>query len=138
MARLKTRVSVPEIEALRRRLGEIASAGSGLPDDILRKFERLLTVANDPSCQDEAARLATELYQFHEESQRRIEQLERSSGPVEVNVLLEPPLLAALDAFAEGQDEHPSLPEAIRLILAEALTAYGLLPAAESSELDGG
>jgi hypothetical protein len=49
-----------------------------------------------------------------------------------------PPLLAALDAFAKEQDEHPSRPEAVRLILADSLTAYGRLPAPEESELNGG
>jgi hypothetical protein len=55
-----------------------------------------------------------------------------------VGVRLKPPLLAALDAFVKEHDEHPSRPEAVRLILADALTAYGLLPAPEESELNGG
>jgi hypothetical protein len=54
-----------------------------------------------------------------------------------VGVRLPPPLLAALDAFVKEHDEHPSRPEAVRLILADALTAYGLLPAPEESELNG-
>jgi hypothetical protein len=136
MARQKIRVSVSEIEALRRRLREAASTGSGLPDEILQKFERLVTVANDPSLQDEAVRLATELYQFGEQ-QRRPKRRRVSTGPGQVNVHLQPPLLAALDAFVKEHDEHPSRPEAIRLILADSLTAYGLLPAPESSELNG-
>jgi len=135
MARRQTRVSVAEIEALRHRLAEIAAAGSGLPDEILQKFERLLTVAYDTSCQDEAARLAAELHQFHGQQRRS---RRRSSGPVQVNVRFERPLLAALDAFVKEHDEHPSRPEAVRLILADALTAYGLLPAPEETELNGG
>jgi hypothetical protein len=137
MARQQTRVSVSEIEALRRRLGEAASTGSGLPDNILQKFERLLKVARDPSLQDEAIRLATELYQFTDVPQRP-ERRRTASGPVQVNVRFEPPLLAALDAFIKEHDEHPSRPEAVRLILGEALTARGLLPAPEESELNGG
>jgi len=66
MARQKTRVSVSEIKALRRRLGKAASTGVGLPDEIQRKFERLLAVAYDSSRQDEAVQLATELYQTAE------------------------------------------------------------------------
>jgi len=54
-----------------------------------------------------------------------------------VGVRLKPPLLAALDAFVKEHDEHPSRPEAVRLILADALTACGLLPAPEESELNG-
>ena len=54
-----------------------------------------------------------------------------------VGVRLKPPLLAALDAFVKEHDEHPSRPEAVRLILADCLTAYGLLPAPEESELNG-
>jgi hypothetical protein len=41
------------------------------------------------------------------------------------------PLLAALDAFTKEHDEHPTRPEAVRLILADALTSYGLLPVDE-------
>jgi len=55
-----------------------------------------------------------------------------------VGVRLKPPLLAALDAFVKEHDEHPSRPEAVRLILADCLTAYGLLPAPDESELNGG
>jgi hypothetical protein len=54
-----------------------------------------------------------------------------------VGVRLQPPLLAALDAFVKEHDEHPSRPEAVRLILADALTLYGLLPAPDESELNG-
>jgi hypothetical protein len=50
---------------------------------------------------------------------------------------LQPPLLAALDAFVKEHDEHPSRPEAVRLILADALTLYGPLPAPDESELNG-
>jgi hypothetical protein len=53
-------------------------------------------------------------------------------------VRMPPPLLAALDAFVKEHDERSSRPEAVRLILGDALTAYGLLPAPEVSELNGG
>jgi hypothetical protein len=43
-------------------------------------------------------------------------------------VRLQPPLLAALDRFAEEQDGKPSRPEAVRMILADALIGYGFLP----------
>lgn len=52
-----------------------------------------------------------------------------------VKVRMPAPLLAALDAFVKEHDEHPSRPEAI---LVDALTAYGLLPAPEESDLNGG
>lgn len=55
-----------------------------------------------------------------------------------VGVRLQPPLLAALDAFIEEHDERLSRPEAIRLVLVDALTLYGLLPAPEESEANGG
>lgn len=56
----------------------------------------------------------------------------------DVMVHMQPSLLAALDAFVKEHDEHPSRPQAVRLILVDALTAYGLLPAPESSDLNGG
>jgi hypothetical protein len=36
--------------------------------------------------------------------------------------------MKALDAFRQEHDEHPSRPEAVRQILADALASYGLLP----------
>jgi hypothetical protein len=48
-----------------------------------------------------------------------------------VGVRIHPPLMKAIDAFRQEHDAHPSRPEAIRLILADSLTAYGLLPVDE-------
>jgi len=45
-----------------------------------------------------------------------------------VLVRLQPPLLAALDKFAQEQDSKPSRPEAVRMILVDALISYGFLP----------
>ena len=70
-------------------------------------------------------------------AQLRAERSQAHTGNL-VGVRLRPPLLAALDAFVKEHDEHPSRPEAVRLILADALTAYGPLPAPEESELNGG
>jgi hypothetical protein len=38
----------------------------------------------------------------------------------------------------KNMTSHPSRPEAVRLILVDAMTLYGLLPAPEESELNGG
>jgi hypothetical protein len=54
-----------------------------------------------------------------------------------VGVRIHPPLMAALDAFRKEHDAHPSRPEAIRLILADSLTAYGLLPVKDEAEGNG-
>jgi hypothetical protein len=54
-----------------------------------------------------------------------------------VQVRIHPPLMKALDAFRQEHDAHPSRPEAIRLILADSLTAYGLLPVKGEAEGNG-
>ena len=41
---------------------------------------------------------------------------------------MQPPLLKALDKFIKEQPGKPSRPEAIRLILTDALISYGVLP----------
>lgn len=64
-----------------------------------------------------------------------VRRLEKSKTMNPVKVRMPAPLLAALDAFVKEHDEHPSRPEAI---LVDALTAYGLLPAPEESDLNGG
>lgn len=128
MARRQTHVSVSEIETLRRQLGELASGENGLPDEIRQKFERLLMVAYDPARQDEAVRLTTEVHQFYEGLRPRTKRRRRSSGPVQVSVRLEPPLLTALDKYMEEQEAADSRGKAVRMILNDALAEYGLLP----------
>ena len=54
-----------------------------------------------------------------------------------VQVRFQPPLLKALDKFIKEQPGKPSRPEAIRMILADALTAFGLLPVKEESDANG-
>jgi len=49
-----------------------------------------------------------------------------------VGVRLQPPLLAALDKFANQQDGKPGRPEAVRMILIDALIGYGFLPLEET------
>ena len=132
MARRQTRVGISEIEALRRRLGEVASTETGLPDGILRKFERLLTIAHDPSCADEAVRLATELYQFHNPQRGRGRPPKIEPRPVvRVLVPLEPALLAALDEFMAMHKEADSRTKAVRMVLEGALNGSGSSPKEE-------
>jgi len=118
MARQKIWVSVSEIELLRRRLGDVAANGNGIPGDILRKFDHLLTIASDLSRQDEALRLATELFQFYYERQPR------RRRPAEASYHLEPPLLAALDHFIAEHDGVQSRRQAIEILLRSALEDY--------------
>jgi|GEM_PF-5154782 len=118
MARQRIWVNVSEIELLRRRLGEVAAIGDGLPDGILQKFEHLLTIASDSSRQDEALRLATELFQFYYERQPK------RRRPAEASYHLEPTLLAALDKFIAEHDGVKSRRQAIEILLRSALKDY--------------
>jgi hypothetical protein len=43
-------------------------------------------------------------------------------------VRVQPPLLKSLDRFIKEQPGKPSRPEAVRMILTDALTSYGLFP----------
>ena len=45
-----------------------------------------------------------------------------------VQVRLQPDMLKALDKFVEKQDGKPTRPEAVRMILADALVSYGIMP----------
>lgn len=46
---------------------------------------------------------------------------------------MQPPLLAALDAFIADEADPPSRPEAVRRLLTESLTGLGYLPAIDAS-----
>jgi hypothetical protein len=45
-----------------------------------------------------------------------------------IGVRVQPPLMKSLDRFIKKQPGTPSRPEAIRMILTDALTSYGLFP----------
>ena len=49
----------------------------------------------------------------------------------QVVVRMQPPLLKSLEKFIKEQPGILTRPEAVRIILADALTAYGLLPVDE-------
>lgn len=121
MVRQKIWVSASEIELLRRRLGEVAAALGGLPDNIPQKFERLVTIASDLSRQDEALRLETELFQFYYEHARQRRPI---SDRAVVSCRLEPSLRAALDRFIAEHQEVDSRRQAVAMLLEDALRDY--------------
>ena len=126
MAHSQLQLTVPEIEFLRRRLGKIASSATGLPDQVLQKFDRLLVIAHDLSLQHEAVRLASELFEFiNPPPPPRGRSPRRSNQPVSVTVRLHPSLATALDKFMTEIGQADSRAKAVKIILEDALKDYG-------------
>jgi len=121
MARQQVWISASEVELLRRRLGELAWAADGIPDNVLQKFEHFLTIAYDASRQDEALRFATELFQFYYEQASRRRRLISNSV---VSCTLESYLAAALDRFIAEHEGVENRRQAVVVILKDALGDY--------------
>jgi hypothetical protein len=126
----RTGIGSPEIEAVRRWLNQAAKAKGGLPDEVLRKFERLQALAGDPSRQYEAEALANELFQFSGDA-RHAKPLKIAHGSVRVLITLKPPLLDALNRYMAQREGADNCTKAVRMILEESLASFGSSPEPE-------
>lgn len=131
MARHQKQVGTAEIEALRRRHDRIVSAGGEIPQAFAEKYQRLRSILGDPAYGPEANQLAAELFVFLESGIREISRPADRRGRSQVKVDLEPRILAALDNFMAENGRVSDRPEAICMILNDALKARGFLKTGE-------
>jgi len=119
-------ITPSEIEALLRRYRRLTTAGGDMPRAFIEKYERLVSIAGDAAFAAEANHLAGELFAFLEVGARQVA-LRANRKDSQIKVQLEPHLVAALDSFVAGDSRVNNRPQAISMILNEALAGNGFL-----------
>lgn len=127
MPRQQKQITPSEMEALLRRYERIKAAGGDVPQAFGEKYERLESIVGDPAFAAEANHLASELFAFLEAGARQMALRATRKGNGHIKLKLEPHIIAALDSYLAEHNRISNRPQAISMILNDALTEYGFL-----------